>query len=218
MKFKYLAILAIGSGLAVLGVEPLRAQPAAADTTERVSPLDSNPACMERNGPACVTDEVGLRRVVAPPLASPVTVLSTPTTPAAPAGSQLGTSATRPSNPQFNGAVVVIPTTPVPAPGSSTAPNVPAADQTGDFSAGRSPSSGSSGTGVTVIPNTPAPGMGSATAPNVPAADQTGDFSAGRTRSTPGQSPSAGSNGAGSASTSGAANSGATMSNGVGRR
>ena len=61
MKFKHLAILAVGSGLAVLGVEPLRAQSAPADSTERLSPLDSNPACMERNGPACVTDEVGLR-------------------------------------------------------------------------------------------------------------------------------------------------------------
>ena len=121
MKFKQLAILALGSGLAVLGVEPLHAQSVPADSTERLSPLDSNPACMERNGPACVTDEVGLRR----PPASPVTVFPTPTT--------TGSSGT-------GGAVTVIPNTSAPGVGSATAPNVPAADQTGNFSAGRIPS------------------------------------------------------------------------------
>lgn len=136
MKFKYLAILAVGSGLAVLGAEPLRAQ-SASDSTERLSPLDSNPACMERNGPACVTDEVGLRRNVPPPPASPVTVLPTPTTPAAPGM------------------------------GSATAPNVPAADQTGDFSAGRTrstpgqaPSAGSTGPGSASTPGTANSGGG----------------------------------------------------------
>ena len=80
MKFKLLAILALGSGLAAVGVGPLHAQSPSRDAGERLSPLDSNPACMERNGPSCVTTETPVRRNAIVPAAPPVTVIRAPDT------------------------------------------------------------------------------------------------------------------------------------------
>ena len=137
MKFKLLAILALGSGLAAVGVGPLHAQSPSRDAGERLSPLDSNPACMERNGPSCVTTETPVRRNAIVPAAPPVTVIRAPDT------------ATRlPSD------VIV---TPPPGAGPTTTPNLPPADQTGDFSVGRTRSPSNSGTSgsVTTIPAAP---------------------------------------------------------------
>lgn len=87
MKFKHLAIFALGSGLAVLGVEPLRAQSAASDSTERSSPLDNNPACMDRDTDSstgkCVEPSAGAPRHKRPPPAGSLGASPASTSPAA---------------------------------------------------------------------------------------------------------------------------------------
>jgi len=163
MKFKYLAVVALGS---VCAAGALGAQSPSGEATERLSPLDSNPDCMERNGPACVTFEAPVRRNAVAPATPPATVIETPAPTRLPSG------------------VVVLP----PATGSATAPNLPPADQTGDFSAARTPAN------APLITTPAAPGVGSATVPNSAPADQTGDFSAGRTRSSSGSVSTPGSN------------------------
>jgi len=150
----------------------------AAESTERTSPLDSVPACRERDAPPCVVDDGGTAaRVVVIP-AGPTPPQTPPATPpTTPSAGTLNATPTKPpaSAPQTQGSLVVIPPTPQsPGTGATTVPNLPPADQTGDFAAGRTRSGPAAASGIP---------------PNAAPADQTGDFSAGRARSEPGAKP-----------------------------
>jgi hypothetical protein len=80
MKIKLLVMIA---SLAAIGIEPIHAQSPSGDAGDRLSPLDSNPACMERNGPACVTRETPVTRNAIVPATPSVTAIPVPVTPSA---------------------------------------------------------------------------------------------------------------------------------------
>ncbi len=79
---RYVCCVIFASSLITVAT-PVMAQVVIKDSVERSSPQDTNPACLDRNGPVCVLDDGRGPRVLVPPGSTdltPVTGLGSPAT------------------------------------------------------------------------------------------------------------------------------------------